>query len=100
MNVGQYAVIWNTTFRRPAVLSKATMITSIGKRIKCTDYRGNYRLLHPSEVLAVFDDKDRADALAQELYALGEEHNIATRNALAFTEQKIKKTAKEREEQP
>lgn len=82
MKVGQYAVIWSPMFRRPAVKRRAAKIIALGKRIKVQDDHG-FRLLAPSDILAIFDDQERADALARQLAERGENYFRAEREALA-----------------
>jgi len=72
MKKGQYVVAWSGYLRRPAVSKRPMEITAVGKRVKCTDPNGLYRLLSSEDILAVFDDKDQASALAEELSSVGE----------------------------
>jgi hypothetical protein len=81
MRVGQHAVIWHPLFKRPAVKKVSCEILAIGARIK-VESSGSYNLLLPPEIIAVFDDKDTADAIAAELSAIGQNYFTAERNAL------------------
>lgn len=74
IKVGQWVIPWHPYIHRPAVARRPLQVEHVGKRVRVSATGSRVFLLKPEDILAVFDDKEEADAKAELLHQLADSY--------------------------